>query len=149
MPSSVSISLVILVWITTIIIINHANTIVAKPQSSSLAQESKALNQTQWWRYEKITSSPCKWVGIVCDDGGSVIEINLNKTEWSHYEQAQLSNFNFSSFPNLVLFKLAGVRLHGSIPPEIGSVSKLTHLNLSRNYLEGELPLSLTKLTQL
>ena len=39
--------------------------------------------------------------------------------------------------------------LRGSIPPEIGSVSKLTHLNLSQNYLSGELPLSLTNLTQL
>ena len=91
MPSSVSISLVIFVWITTIIIINHASTTVAKPQSSSPAQESKALNQTQWWWHEKITASPCKWVGIVCNDGGSVIEFNLSKTEWSHHEQAELT----------------------------------------------------------
>ena len=147
MPSSVSISLVILVWITTIIIINHANTTVAKPQSSSLAQESKALNQTQWWGYRKETIlSPCKWGGIVCNDGGSVIEINLNDT--SCYVQPLISNFNFSSFLNLVRFKLAGVWLYGRIPPEIGS-SKLTHLNLSQNFLSGELPLSLAKLTQL
>nr|XP_023914703.1 MDIS1-interacting receptor like kinase 2-like [Quercus suber] len=39
--------------------------------------------------------------------------------------------------------------LYRSIPPEIGSVSKLTHLNLSGNYLLGELPLSLAKLTLL
>ncbi|KAF3955289.1 hypothetical protein CMV_019483 [Castanea mollissima] len=110
MPSSVSISLVIFVWITTIIIISHANTTVAKPQSSSLAQESEALNETQWcWFYEKTTLSPCKWDGIVCNDGGSVIEINLNNTEC--YETTYLSNFNFSSFPNLVRFKLTGVWL--------------------------------------
>nr|XP_023888304.1 probable leucine-rich repeat receptor-like protein kinase At1g35710 [Quercus suber] len=156
MPSSVSISLVILVWITTIIIINHvgsANTsTVAKPQSPPLAQEAKALNQTQWWwwwRNEKTTSNLCKWDGIVCNDGGSVIEINLNSPIW--YENAKFCNFNFnfSSFPNLVRFKLAGMGLYGSIPPEIGSVSKLTYLNLSWNSLSGELPLSLAKLTQL
>ena len=90
MPSSVSISLVIFVWITTIIIINHASTTVAKPQSSSPAEESKALNQTQWWWHEKITASPCKWVGIVCNDGGSVIEIKLNDTE--SFDQIKRSN---------------------------------------------------------
>ena len=108
MPSSVSISLVILVWITTIIIINHvgsANTTVAKPQSSPLAHEAKAL--WSWrWPDEEITSSPYKWDGIVCNDGGSVIEINLNHTGW--YEEVQLRNFSLSSFPNLVRFNLAG-----------------------------------------
>ena len=81
MPSSVSISLVILVSITTLIIINHvgsANTsTVAKPQSPPLAQEAKALNQTLWWwwsRNEETTSN-------LCNDGGSMIEINLNHTE--------------------------------------------------------------------
>ncbi|KAM3683961.1 hypothetical protein ACB098_11G005500 [Castanea mollissima] len=154
MPSSVSISLVILVWITTIIIINHvgsANTsTVAKPQSPPLAQEAKALNQTQswWWRNEE-NPNHCKWDGIVCNDGGSVIEINLDYTFWYGNPYSRNFIFNFSSFPNLVRFKLAGMGLYGSIPPVIGSVSKLTYLNLSGNSLSGELPLSLTKLTQL
>ena len=79
MPSSVSISLVILVWTTTVIThVGGANTsTVAKSQASSLHQEAEALNYTRWW-YEETTSSPCKWYGIVCNDGGSVIEINLN-----------------------------------------------------------------------
>ncbi|KAM4080299.1 hypothetical protein ACJW30_11G004400 [Castanea mollissima] len=149
MSSSVSISLVILVWITTIIIINHvgsANTsTVAKPQSPPLAQEAKALNQTQWWWWRNEENpNHCKWDGIICNDGGSVIEINLDYNPYpSNF------NFNFSSFPNLVRFNLSGKGLDGSIPPEIGSVSKLTYLNLSWNSLSGELPLSLTKLTQL
>ena len=76
-----------------------------------------------------------------------MIEINLNHTESS--EVVQLHNFSFSSFPNMVRFKLAGMGLYKSIPPMIGSVSKLTYLNLSWNSLSGELPLSLAKLTQL
>ncbi|KAK7850690.1 hypothetical protein CFP56_044038, partial [Quercus suber] len=135
LQSSVSISLVILVWITTIIIINHvgsANTsTVAKPQSPPLAQEAKALNQTLWWWWnEETTSNLCKWDGIISNDGGSVIEINLNDKE--PYEAVI-----FSSFPNLVRFKLAGMWLYGSIPPEIGSVSKLTYLGIvfQVNYL--------------
>ena len=99
MPSSVSISHVILVWITTIIIINHVGSVntsstVAKPQSPPLAQEAKALNQTLWWwwwwRNEETTSNICKWDGIVCNDGGSVIEIKLNDTE--SFDQIKRSN---------------------------------------------------------
>ena len=104
MPSFVSISLVILVWITTIIIVNHVGSMntsstVAKPQSPPLAQEVKALKQTLWWNKE-TTSNLCKWDSIVCNDGGSVIEINLNYTE--PHNRVQLCNFSFSSFPNLV-----------------------------------------------
>ncbi|KAK4602215.1 hypothetical protein RGQ29_011315 [Quercus rubra] len=155
MPSSVSISLVILVWTTTVIThVGGANTsTVAKSPSSSLHREAEALNHTHWWwwrRDKESTSSPCKWDGIVCNDGGSVIEINLDSTStYWHENSSQLRDFNFSSFPNLVRFKLAGRGLYGSIPPEIGSVSKLTHLDLSGNSLSGELPLSLAKLTQL
>ena len=125
---------------------------VAKPQSPPLAQEAKALNQTScsssWW-YEGTTSNHCKWDGIACNYGGSVIEINLDYTLWN--ENAELCNFdfNFSSFPNLVRFKLAGKGLYGSISLEIGSVSILTYLNLSWNSLSGEPPLSLAIFTQL
>ena len=147
MPSSVSISLVIFVWITTIIIINHASTTVAKTQSSSLDQELKVLNQTRWYNRE-ASPRACQWYGAICNDVGSVVEVNVS------YEQTYTSIFNFSYFnfsliPNLVRFKVVEVELEGTIPPEIGSVSKLTHLNLSRNFLSGELPRSLTKLTQL
>ena len=39
--------------------------------------------------------------------------------------------------------------LLGSIPHEIGTLSKLTYLTLSQNNLDDELPISLAMLTQL
>uniref|UniRef100_A0A2N9IYU6 Leucine-rich repeat-containing N-terminal plant-type domain-containing protein n=1 Tax=Fagus sylvatica TaxID=28930 RepID=A0A2N9IYU6_FAGSY len=86
MSASISISLVILVWTTTIIthVANNVATtvaLVAESQSSwSLDQELKALNKTGWWwprLSEESTLSPCQWRGIVCNVGGSVKEINL------------------------------------------------------------------------
>ena len=60
----------------------------------------------------------------------------------------EFRKFNFSSFPNLVHLELNTTGLQGSIPPEIGTLSKLTHLDLSWNNLTGDLPFSLTNLNQ-
>ncbi|GLU06637.1 hypothetical protein SLE2022_236510 [Rubroshorea leprosula] len=56
---------------------------------------------------------------------------------------------NFSSFPNLVRLNLSHQGLYGSIPPQIGDLTRLEHLNLSNNNLTGTLPSSLGNLTQL
>ncbi len=107
MSASISISLVILVWTTTIIthVANNVATtvaLVAESQSSwSLDQELKALNKTGWWwprLSEESTLSPCQWRGIVCNVGGSVKEINLIDWYDSSYLEYNLCIFNFSSF---------------------------------------------------
>ena len=61
----------------------------------------------------------------------------------------KVRKFNFSSFPNLVHLTLRNTGLRGSIPQEIGTLSKLTYLHLSSNHLRGELSPSITNLTQL
>ncbi|KAJ7949544.1 putative Receptor protein kinase [Quillaja saponaria] len=83
--------------------------------------------------------SPCGWGGIICDTAGNVIEINLAYT---------LDNLDFSSFPNLLRLDLKENQLEGSIPQNIGILSKLQYLDLSTNSLNGILPLSLANLTQ-
>lgn len=60
-----------------------------------------------------------------------------------------LDELNFSCLPNLVRLELVDMRLFGRIPPEIGSLSKLTYLDLFRNNLSGELPRSLVNLSNL
>ncbi|OHX66931.1 hypothetical protein NH26_11535 [Flammeovirga pacifica] len=60
------------------------------------------------------------WFGITTDDNGRVIAIELDNNN-----------------------------LSGTIPEEIGELSELRHINVMVNYLTGELPLSLTKLTKL
>ena len=120
MVSSFFISIVVLslLWVT------FATPTIVTSQSSSLESEKEGLLKTRWWNTTYTNnvnmSSPCNWLGIACDDGGSVTNIDL-----------------------------PGNELKGSIPQEIGTFSKLTPLNLSYNYLTGEIPISLATLNQL
>ncbi|XP_060673023.1 probable leucine-rich repeat receptor-like protein kinase At1g35710 [Ziziphus jujuba] len=113
-------------------------------------QEVKALLASEWWSPECLnstTTTPCKLPGITCNRAGSITRISIHKF---FIYGTELGKFlNGSSFPNLVHLDLAAAELYGSIPPEIGTLSKLTYLDLSHNYLSGELPLSLGNLSQL
>lgn len=90
------------------------------------------------------TASPCQWRGIVCNNSGSVIEINLASTNLT----GTLHHLDFSSFPNLLRLDLKLNNLSGTIPTSIGTLSKLQFLDLSTNSFNGTLPLSLANLTQ-
>ncbi|KAL5810876.1 hypothetical protein ACOSQ3_027616 [Xanthoceras sorbifolium] len=90
------------------------------------------------------SASPCQWRGISCDDAGSVTEINLSYIGLT----GTLQDLDFSSFPNLLRLDLKTNNLSGSVPSNIGLLSKLQFLDLSTNDLNGTLPLSLANLTQ-
>lgn len=59
------------------------------------------------------------------------------------------ATLNLSAFNNLEKFILSEVKLRGSIPPEIGTLTKLSYIDLSYNLLAGELPSSLANLSLL
>ncbi|KAL0003753.1 hypothetical protein SO802_011314 [Lithocarpus litseifolius] len=89
-------------------------------------------------------SSPCRWSGIACNNEGSITEINLAFMGL----RGTLQNLDVSSFPNLLRLDLKVNNLTGTIPTNIGTLSKLQYLDLSTNSLNGSLPLSLANLTQ-
>nr|XP_048331619.1 probable leucine-rich repeat receptor-like protein kinase At1g35710 [Ziziphus jujuba var. spinosa] len=155
MVSSISnisnfISGVAAVAVAAAVVLTHCASLVVGSVEYSPKQEAKALLESGWWSPEYLnstTTTSCKLPGITCNRAGSITRISIHKF---FIYGTELGKFlNGSSFPNLVHLDLAAAELFGSIPPEIGTLSKLTYLDLSHNYLLGELPLSLGNLSQL
>ncbi|KAL8124494.1 hypothetical protein AgCh_012221 [Apium graveolens] len=120
--------------------------------SSSLVEttretEREALLSTGWWENQISSANTCNWIGITCSKAGRVISIDLSSKEI--YITGELGKLNFSSFPYLQTLDLSGRGLTGSIPYQIGILSKLKRLSLQYNDLTGNLPSSLVNLSQL
>ncbi|KAK9116803.1 hypothetical protein Sjap_015750 [Stephania japonica] len=106
----------------------------------SLSHFSNASDLHSW-----NVSNPCIWGGTVCNEEGSITEINLPKQAL----KGNLTHFNFSAFPNLAVLTLSDNKLNGSIPSLIGRLINLRDLRLRDNILEGGIPSTLGKLENL
>ncbi|KAK7374488.1 hypothetical protein VNO80_07918 [Phaseolus coccineus] len=114
---------------------------------SQLQLEANAIINSGWWNLSSLDSHHICSLnqGIHCNDAGSVIRITYPCFEGG----VQLSTLNLSAFKNLESFEVA-CSLQGTIPPEIGSLSKLIYLHLSSNYtLQGEIPFTIGNLSEL
>ncbi|XP_057791945.1 MDIS1-interacting receptor like kinase 2-like [Salvia miltiorrhiza] len=118
--------------------------VMIKAAEASRSSEMQALMKFGWPRDDiNSTTHHCNWTGITCDDAGHINALLLSHTTLS------FKYFDVFAFPHLTRINLTFCRLNGTIPPQIGSLSKLTHLDLSHNKLNGEMPLSLSNLTNL
>ena len=72
-----------------------------------------------------VGTTPCNWVGINCDQSGSVTHLNLS----SYGLIGTLHNLSFQSFPNLLSLDLSDNSLYGIIPSNICHLFKLSFLN--------------------
>ncbi|KAJ8759701.1 hypothetical protein K2173_009802 [Erythroxylum novogranatense] len=102
-------------------------------------------NQSQLVLSSWTGSSHCNWKGIACDSSGSVTYFNLSL----HGLTGTLQNLNFSSFRNLIRLDLSLNSFYGSVPPQIGNLSKLVLLDLSYNRLSGKLPPEIGRLANM
>ena len=87
----------------------------------------------------------CNWTGITCNSAGSVSEINLCEKQLD----GMLSEFGFTSFPNLKNLTLADNFFSGPIPPAIENLTQLQYLDLSMNSLNGPIPFQVSHLQSL
>ncbi|KAJ0043261.1 hypothetical protein Pint_19307 [Pistacia integerrima] len=143
-------SRVLIIWATIFtcsVAINISDKVVAASKLSSLQLEKEALLKTSWWDPINNISNHCKWVGITCNSAGSIICIDL---WYPHYNiEGELSQINFSCFPNLKNFSIVNSSLSGYIPSQIGALSKLKFLSLSNNNLTGVIPPEIGSLNNL
>ena len=97
----------------------------ASVAASKSSLKAKALRESGWWSHQSSETSlnHCKWNGITCNDERSVTEIDMDGV---YLGDNIIRKFNFSSFPNLARLSLPNTGLRGSIPQQIGTLSKLT-----------------------
>ncbi|KAJ1419605.1 Tyrosine-protein kinase, active site [Sesbania bispinosa] len=126
------------------------------PSQLQLDLEAKAILNSRWWNtsdpYYNVSLRCDQWYGIACNKAGSITEIN-------YYSEAavQFATLNLSAFQNLEKLIVTECGLRGTMPPEIGTLTKLTYLDLSSNSLqdlssnslEGEIPPSMGNLSLL
>uniref|UniRef100_A0A6N2LKH5 non-specific serine/threonine protein kinase n=1 Tax=Salix viminalis TaxID=40686 RepID=A0A6N2LKH5_SALVM len=94
-------------------------------------------NQSQSLLSSWVGTSPCQnWVGITCDNSGSVSNLTLQ----GFGLRGTLHDFNFQSFPNLLILNLAKNSFYGSIPPHISNLSKIIIFDLCYNDFTGGIP---------
>ncbi|KAF3455620.1 hypothetical protein FNV43_RR00256 [Rhamnella rubrinervis] len=92
----------------------------------------------------------CNWVGITCDELGSVIHINLNGCSLRGENNITGSiPHEIGQLKTIKELDLYDNYLSGSIPSSIGNLRSLTALSLFYNNLIGSIPLEMNNLTDL
>ncbi|GKG30164.1 MDIS1-interacting receptor like kinase 2-like protein, partial [Tanacetum coccineum] len=110
-----------------LLVLPHANA-----NNFNKTLEAKALGD---WLGINVSEHHCTWLGITCNEAGSVVSIEINRGQYYYDFPHDLRNLDFSSFPNLERFVIDSCRLEGSIPEQIGMLSNLAHLSLRGNNL--------------
>ncbi|KAK4802591.1 hypothetical protein SAY86_000794 [Trapa natans] len=127
-----------------------SSSLLLQPSTSDLESDRSALSafraavggRSLLWN---ISSPPCSWTGIICDNKQQIIEL--------HFPGMGLSG----TLPSGVLGNLTTVQtlslrynaLSGPIPPDIANLTALRNLYLQGNFFSGEIPSSLSSLANL
>ena len=111
----------VLLFLSSVLELGSAST------PSQLQLEANAIINSGWWNLSSSYSHHICSLnhGIHCNAAGSVIGIKYQCSQG----QIELATLNLSVFKNLESFEVAYCSLHDTIPPEIGNLPKLTHLD--------------------
>ncbi|CAL5353123.1 unnamed protein product [Camellia sinensis] len=86
----------------------------------------------------------CQWVGVTCGlKHQRVIGLNLFDQKLTGTISPHIGNLSFLHSLNL------GTNSYGEIPPEVGRLIRLQHLNSTNNFLQGQIPVNLSQCSKL
>lgn len=100
------------------------------------------------WNFSNgINSNPCldNWQGVVCSAASNIVQITLVDYQLSGFLSPDISQLTL--LENLTITD--NVELVGTIPPSIGQLSQLRHLNFGGNQFTGHIPPEIGQLAKL
>ncbi|THU73301.1 hypothetical protein C4D60_Mb04t21370 [Musa balbisiana] len=140
--SSLSTIRLLLVFLSPFVVLVRAASVL-ESQGRALLHWKSTLRSPQLLASWNVDSSPCNWTGVACNiarNGRLVIsEIQLPNMSLA----GPLDDLNFSTFRSLANLNLSYNQLNGNIPPTVSALSNLVSLDLTANRFTGRIPVEI------
>ncbi|CAL9073222.1 unnamed protein product, partial [Musa acuminata var. zebrina] len=136
--------LTLLVLVSPVLALGQDGVLLLKFKSSILSDPLAVLRD---WNYYDAT--PCSWNGVVCMGFPDAAAITWTPPPPPAANTGGGGNVQVPTASRVISLVLPNSRLLGSVPPELGLLEHLRHLDLSGNMLNGTLPPSLFNASEL